>query len=148
MRYAAALAAGSAIAFFGTLVVLIITALNSDPDLDPGVAAGVMSWVSGTLIRALGGYVAGLVNIRSGSARRVVTGAALAGGIGYAALLILLSGLAVAGGAGEFSLGDLLGFVLWPVQAALGGGLAAILHRRRISRAAAAAERASSWAYG
>ena len=84
------------------------------------------------------------MSLRIGSVPRVAGVGALAGTAGYTAFLALMVGLAGLGGHAGFSGGDLLGLPVWTMQAALGGVLAAGLHRARIVSEA----KKSSWAYG
>ncbi|MGP4023818.1 hypothetical protein [Actinomadura sp. 3N407] len=98
----------------------------------------------GTRNDRAGGYVAARMSVRTGSRGRVAGAGAIAGAVGYALFLTLMVMLAALGGNPGFSAGDVLGLPVWAAQGALGGGLAVVLHRKRITSQA----QTSAWAYG
>ncbi|MFG2085541.1 hypothetical protein [Spirillospora sp. NPDC048824] len=128
----------------GTLLLIVAFGLAQDPETEPGGAAEALSWTLGTIIRAVGGYVAARMSIRTGGRGRVAGAGAIAGAVGYVLFLSLMVMLAALGGNAAFSLGDVLGLPVWTAQAALGGGFAVVLHRKRITPKA----HTSTWAYG
>ncbi|MBO2458853.1 hypothetical protein [Actinomadura violacea] len=144
MMRARAVLTGAVAAIAGTVLLMAVLGLVQEPDSGPGLSAGVLSWGLGTAVRACGGYLAARMSLRTGSPPRVAGAGALAGAAGYTAFLALMAGLAGLGGHAGISGGDLIGLPVWTLQAAVGGGLAAVLHRARIASAA----RTSPWSYG
>ncbi|GAA0569759.1 hypothetical protein [Actinomadura livida] len=139
-----AILAGVAVIFLGTVLLVAVFGFVQDPETEPGAAATAFSWVLGTIVRATGGYVAGRLSVRTGGKGRVAGAGAIAGAVAYTLFLTLMVALAVLGGDPGFSIGDVAGLLVWTAQAALGGGLAAVLHRKRI----ASELQTSAWAYG
>jgi hypothetical protein len=139
-----AVLSGAAATLLGTMLLIAILGFAQEPETEPGPVLVGLSWVLGTLVRAGGGYLAARMSVRTGARARVAGAGAGAGAVGYAAFLALMVTLAALGGDPGFTAGDVLGLPLWTAQAALGGALAAVLHRGRIAEEA----RTSSWAYG
>jgi hypothetical protein len=139
-----AVLAGVAVAFLGTMLLIVVLGFAQEPETEPGPVLTGLSWILGTVVRAGGGYVAARMSVRTGNRGRVAGAGAIAGAVGYALFLSLMVTFAALGGEPGFSVGDALGLLVWTAQAALGGALAMALHRRRI----AAEARTSSWAYG
>lgn len=139
-----AILVGIGVTFLGTILLIAFFGFIQDPETEPGAAATAASWTLGTVVRAAGGYVAARMSLRTGSGARVAGAGAITGAVAYALFLALMVTLAVLGGNPGFSVGDVLGLAVWTAQAALGGGLAVLLHRKRI----AAKAQTSGWAYG
>ncbi|MEU8122754.1 hypothetical protein AB0C21_28925 [Spirillospora sp. NPDC049024] len=139
-----AILVGVSIAFLATLVLIVLIAFAQDPESEPGPVLTALSWVLGAVVRACSGYVAARMSVRTGSRGLVVGAGAIAGAMGYALFLSLMATFAALGGHPGFSVGDVVGLPVWAAQAAVGGVLAVVLHRKRIATEAQNA----TWAYG
>ncbi len=136
MKYVGVLV-GAVAALFGFAVLLIaagsvLAQSGTDPmEADQGLGTAVAVEAYLGLSRVAGGFIAGLMARGTRDARWVIGTSAAA--CLLAAVVGVLVGVSANSAQGDpaVSAGDLLLFVLWPLEGAVGGWLAWLIPRRR-----------------